>query len=370
MPSIRFLQDVEGRRIAYAIHGRGPFLVCPAWWVSHLERDWEERSFRAFFEKLGERFTVVRYDRAGVGLSDRVTGGVSLEGDLTLLERLVEKLEATSTHLLGISCGGASCIAFAARHPERTARLALYGTFMRGTDVGTPEVRCAMVGLVRAHWGLGSRTMTEVFVPGLDAEPARRYVTRQRESADAGTAADLLGLTYDLDTTSLAPRVRAPTIVIHRRGDRAIPFECGRRLAAAIPDATFVPLEGNLHPPWEGDDVDNVILTFLEGAEPVVEPGDTVDCRLDEGTRALIVNGETVGLSRLEFELLRHLRGRHGAVVTRDELLQQVWKQEFVGSNVVDAAVRAVRRKLGPFSASIETVKGHGYRFAGFRSGG
>lgn len=369
MPSIRFLQDAGGRRIAYALHGRGPFLVCPAWWVSHLERDWEEPSFRAFFEKLGERFTVVRYDRAGVGLSDRVTGEVSLQGDLALLERLVDTLEIPRTHLLGISCGGATCVAFAARHPEPTDRLALYGTFLRGTDVGTPEVRCAMEGLVRAHWGLGSRTMTDVFVPGLDAGPAQRYVTRQRQSADAGTAAALLGLTYDLDTTSLAPRVRAPTVVVHRRGDRAIPFECGRRLAAAIPGATFVPLEGNLHPPWEGDGVHDVIVPFLAGEEQQAEQGDRADCRLDERTRALIVNGEPVGLSRLEFDLLRHLRGRHGAVVTRDELLQQVWRQEFVGSNVVDAAVRSVRRKLGPFSTSIETVKGHGYRFAGFRRG-
>jgi len=52
-------------------------------------------------------------------------------------------------------------------------------------------------------------------------------------------------------------------------------------------------------------------------------------------------------------------------VVKRSELLEHVWSQPHVGSNVIDAVIRSIRQKLGPFRASIETVSGHGYRWAG-----
>jgi DNA-binding response OmpR family regulator len=307
----------------------------------------------------------VRYDRAGVGLSDRERGPVSLDEEHDLLVRVIDRLGAERVHLLGISCGGPVGVSFAARHPDRVDRMALYGSYLDGQQVGAPDVRDAMIGLVRAHWGLGSTTLMDVFLPGSDRAAIDRYVKRQQVSADAETAACLLGLTYELDARDLASRVRAPTIVLHRRRDRAIPFEAGRSAAAAIPGAAFVPLEGRAHPPWEeGNLVADIIAAFLETGR-IEMPGTASEggCRFDDASRAVIVDGEAVTLTRLEYGLLRYLRARVGEVVTRDELLREVWEQEFGGSNVVDAAVRAVRRKLGVHAGMIETVKGHGYRF-------
>ena len=70
-PVVRYLEVPDGHRVAYAIHGDGPLVVCPAWWISHVEKDWEHPSFQDFFTRLGHKFRVVRYDRLGVGLSDR-----------------------------------------------------------------------------------------------------------------------------------------------------------------------------------------------------------------------------------------------------------------------------------------------------------
>ena len=75
----------------------------------------------------------------------------------------------------------------------------------------------------------------------------------QREAASAETAASLLELIYRLDVRAELERVRAPTLVVHRRADRAIPYEQGRALAAAIPGATLIPLAGSAHLPWVGD---------------------------------------------------------------------------------------------------------------------
>jgi pimeloyl-ACP methyl ester carboxylesterase len=52
---------------------------------------------------------------------------------------------------------------------------------------------------------------------------------------------------YNMELRDLLPKVRVPTLVVHYRKNRAIPFEAGRELAAGIPGARFVPLEGDSH---------------------------------------------------------------------------------------------------------------------------
>ena len=84
---------------------------------------------------------------------------------------------------------------------------------------------------------------------------------------------------------------------------------------------------------------------------------------LDLEARAVRIDDTNVPLTKLEFNLLRHLQSHPGRVVTRDELLRDVWGQSFGGSNVVDAVVRTLRKKLGAHGASVETVIGHGYRY-------
>jgi hypothetical protein len=84
---------------------------------------------------------------------------------------------------------------------------------------------------------------------------------------------------------------------------------------------------------------------------------------LDEEARELRVDGRTISLTPLEFGLIRHLDARSGRAVSRPELLREVWATDFEGgSNVVDAVVRSLRRKLEPHGDLIEAVRGIGYR--------
>ena len=160
--------------------------------------------------------------------------------------------------LLGASGGGAAAIAFAARQPERVEQLLLYGTFADGSEIATNEVRQAILGAVRAHWGLGSRMLADIFLGDADSEAQERFARFQREAATGETAAALLERIYRLDVRGELERLRVPTQVVHRRDDRAIPYRLGRELAAALPDATFVPLAGCAHFPWF-DDADAVV---------------------------------------------------------------------------------------------------------------
>jgi len=144
-------------------------------------------------------------------------------------------------------------VAFAARFPERVSQLLLYGAYADGSGITTPEVREAIVGTVRSHWGLGSRLLADLFIGEATSAQQERFARYQRAAANAEVAAALLEVVYGSDVRADLAHVRAPTVVVHRRSDRAIPYRLGRELAASIPGATLIPLEGSAHLPWFED---------------------------------------------------------------------------------------------------------------------
>ena len=80
-------------------------------------------------------------------------------------------------------------------------------------------------------------------------------------------------------------------------------------------------------------------------------------------------NGQEVRLTRKEFGLLSSLVHRNGRVATRNQLLDEVWGQQYYGdTRTLDVHIRRLRQKLGDCGECIETVIGTGYRFAGCRS--
>ncbi len=295
---VRFC-SVPGGRVAYATAGSGPPLVIPALWISHVELEWEFPEFRAFVSALAESHTVIRYDRLGTGLSDRDVGapaasstatapvasgaatatpaasGVAValasgaatapagtaapaasgagSNDVATLATVVDALGLERVDRLGLSVGAPTAAAYAARHPERVSSLAFFGGFAHGEAIAPRPLREALTATVRAHWGAGSRVLSDVWLPGANAALRERFARLQRAAASAEVAAAALEAVYATDVRELLPAVAAPAVVIHRRRDRAIPVTLGRDLAARLPNARFVALDGELHLPWLGN---------------------------------------------------------------------------------------------------------------------
>ena len=250
----------DGWRIAYATVGAGPELVLPAWWVSNIVEDWNSPAFRSFLEALARRYRVVRYDRLGTGLSERERPPetLSLDFEVAVLEALLDHLEIERAVHLGVSCGGSLAVVHAARHPERVERAVLFGAYADGRALGQPDALAAMSGLVRSAWGFGSRMLADVFGPSQPVADRNAFAAYQRASATPETAADLLELTYAYDVRDALPAVAAPTLVVHRERDRAVPLRQARELAALISRAELVVVPGDAHLPWQGD-VDSVL---------------------------------------------------------------------------------------------------------------
>src|SRR5690242_13711770 len=102
---IRFCATSAGVRIAYASEGRGPVLLAPPGWISHLELLWQDPSYRAFIAPLTAVRTVVSYDRPGCGLSDPWPGPPTLDDDLEILATVAGHLRLDQFDLFGISAG-------------------------------------------------------------------------------------------------------------------------------------------------------------------------------------------------------------------------------------------------------------------------
>jgi pimeloyl-ACP methyl ester carboxylesterase len=292
-------------------------LLCDSGWITHLQGQLELFSFGAFLEGLAERFTVIRYDKPGCGLSERDGIDLSFDGQVAAALAVADTVGARRFRLFGASQGGQLAAAIAARYPDRAEALVVYG-MCASADLAPAEVRESVVALVRAHWGLGLRALTGAFVTDPTAEDLARFTRFQRASASAAVAARLLEVYYETDVRALLPSVLARTAVLHREVDEGTRFELGREVAALIPGATLVPLPGSSHLYYHGDweGVLEATLGFLR------EPADA-------GPR---LTGRELEVAELVAEGLTN-----GAIASRLS----------VAPRTAEAHVENIRRKLG-----------------------
>jgi pimeloyl-ACP methyl ester carboxylesterase len=247
------LTMTDGTALAYATVGEGRPLLYVSGWLSHLELSWAPAEERAFYEALAEGCRLVRYDRAGCGMSGVLARPPTEEYELAQLDAIADTLGPEPFDLMGTSMGAPIAVAWAAAHPERVRRMVLYGGWVNGAQISTPEVRDHLLGLVESHWGLGSDVLTDIFAPDANAATRRRLAQYQRASSDAATARALLALSYELDVRDRLADVRAPTLVVHREHDRAAPVAQAEALADGIRPSELVVLPGRSHLPYVGD---------------------------------------------------------------------------------------------------------------------
>jgi class 3 adenylate cyclase len=276
-PRIQFATTNDGVRLAYSVTGQGPPLIYMQGWVSHLEWEWRREDVRYFMQRLSRHHTLIRYDGRGTGLSDRDVPDVNVATHLGDLETIVGHLGIEQFTLLAWSQRTPAAIIYAAEHPERIDRLILYSPFAQSRmDVEQPLAR-ALIDLIRAEWGVGARATLGFVHPDADREQEAEAIQYLRESSSGEVAARILedGF-FNTDVTEYVSRISAPTLIMQRSEDKAVPPECARQVASLLPSARFMLLEGDHHLPFEGDaePVLREIDEFLgvEPPEPEVVP--------------------------------------------------------------------------------------------------
>jgi pimeloyl-ACP methyl ester carboxylesterase len=277
---IRFCTTADGVRLAYSVLGSGPLLVRVLGWFTHLEMEWEWPDLRLLWERLAERFTVVRYDGRGIGLSDPYEGDFTEESRQLDLDAVLTAVGGEEAALLGISEGGWTAASYSVRHPDRVSHLILYGAYSRGARVRPgydPEEERALATLIRKGWGrdtpaLGQLLASQFFHSDADPDLFAHFTRMQRASADPETAARYYESNHGRgDGRQLFEQVKTPTLVIHCRNDLSVPAEEGRLLASIVSGARLVLLPSETHYfPTDREVVARVvgaIVQFCHGSE-------------------------------------------------------------------------------------------------------
>ncbi len=255
--------------LAWRTLGDGPLdlLIAPGF-VSHLDMRYRVRPVANFDARLARNARVIVFDKRGVGLSDRVSRPPTVD---EMVEDMVAVLDAAGAKravIFGFSESGPAAALLAARYPERVRALMLYGAFAKGTQ--SPDYPFLPPAETYQRWleemvqNWGGATSIELFAPGVaEDEEFREGWARYLRSAvgPAGVRAILEAL-LGIDVREELPGIRAPTLVMHRRGDRLIRFEAGEDLARRIPGARLRALEGDAHLWFVGDA--ESILTEIE----------------------------------------------------------------------------------------------------------
>jgi pimeloyl-ACP methyl ester carboxylesterase len=267
--------------IAYQVLGDGPIdVVWVPGFVSNVEYDWEHPRPARFFRRLASFSRLIRFDKRGTGLSDRVAIP-TLEERMDDVRAVLDAIGSSRAALVGVSEGGPMSLLFAATYPERTSALVLYGSYARrawAPDHPWGITRERMSGILETFekdWG-GASLALDIWSPSVvDDESYKQWrATYMRLAASPGAAIAVMRMNLEIDVRHVLPIINVPTLILHRIGDRLTPVDQARYMFKCILGAKLVELAGVDHTPYVGD-VDAVleeIEEFLTGIRRGVEP--------------------------------------------------------------------------------------------------
>lgn len=280
-PETRYVQSGDVT-IAYQVTGDGPLdlLIVPGF-ISHLEHAWEDASYTRFLQQLASFSRLIRFDKRGTGLSDRIAEVPTLEERMDDVRAVMDAVGSKSAALFGISEGGPMSVLFAATFPERTSALILYGSIAKGAWAKDypwgpkPDADWERwLESWRKEWG-GPVGIEHWGPSAAHDERFRQWWAKYlRLGASPNAVIRLWRMNHLIDVRAILPTIHVPTLVLHRSGDQAVDVEQGRYLAEHIPGARLVELPGNDHLWWVGnsESIVNEIEEFLTGERRAVEP--------------------------------------------------------------------------------------------------
>ncbi len=240
---IGYFKKTNGAQIAYATSGAGSPVVSVPGWMSSVDSPWN-----AELGLLSQGHFTIEYDKQGTGLSTReLDSGAGFDRHAEEVIELLDHLRIERAALVGASQSGPVVLDLAARFPERVSRIVVIAGYAQGPGLFKETASRAMIDLVRNHWGYGSKVLTDMFRMTPTQEEADNFAKWMRQCGEPEVAARLLEEIYQVDISDRLGAIVAPALIIHRRGDQAIPYRGGQAVAAAIPGAIFVPLEGASH---------------------------------------------------------------------------------------------------------------------------
>jgi class 3 adenylate cyclase len=320
-PPVQYATTRDAVRIAYTVSGSGPPLVFatePV--VSHVQLEWTSPVWARMLPRLAERLTLVRFDVRGAGLSDRAQGSQPLLAGATLdLEAVVDRLGLTSFALAAVQTSAMDVIAYTHDHAGSVTCLVLMDGIIRGADLFATSQGQALMAAITADYTLGTEAIGAAAF-GVGRDENRDYGAYIRACVDRDFFARG-GEFAGLDVSELLDSIEQPTLVLKHAGLLYVPLETAKELAARIPNAQLVVVDGA----WADglEELADRIVAFALGAESQAEaPAAAQVAGAPAGVRAILftdIEGHTAMMQRLGDALGRGLLREHERI-TREML--------------------------------------------------
>ena len=251
-PDVLYASNGE-TTLAYCVTGDGPVdLILLLGGISHVEFLWEEPALARYFEGLARFTRLILMDRRGVGLSDPLTHEMTLDDEVGDVLAVLDAVGSTEAVINGYGWGAPVAMRFVRAHPARSRALWLYAAVACAfAEAGDPDVMRTPDALELdiqqsiATWG--TAIDLDLLAPSRadDEHLAEWFGRLRRFSGSPGSLRLLWRSTSQYDVREEMSQITAPTLITHRIGDKLVDVEHSRRIAAAIPGARYVELEGN-----------------------------------------------------------------------------------------------------------------------------
>jgi len=212
---------------------------------SNVVAQWQIPLLRSAYEGLGQDVRVVLYDGRGTGQSQREVEDIGLDAMMRDLEAVVTAARLGRFALFGYYHSCLLAIAYAAAHARQITRLILFGGAARGWDAMAPAETQALLTLIERDWDLFTDAAAHAWLGWSAGETGRLMAGAFRTATTPATARSMLRIARDTDVSNDLPRIQAPALVIHRQGERQIPLDVSRQLAAALPNGRLLALPGS-----------------------------------------------------------------------------------------------------------------------------
>lgn len=274
IPATSFVRSGDAD-IAFKVVGEGSrdlLIAFPL--ASNVDVFFELTENADFIDRLAKLGRVILFDKRGTGMSDRGTGPVTIEQHSDDLIAVLDAVGSARAVLLGWFDGGASCLATAARHPDRVESVVASEVLAVGRPTeGFPWGFASPFGEAAVHTmvtlGWGQAAMTRQMAPEWAEDPRLiDWVTRyERLSATPSGAARLLESAQAVDIRDYLGSVSTPVLVIHDMDYPGVPSEPFRWLADALPEGRLRLVHRNAAVPFvvPSDDLVDDIEEFLIG---------------------------------------------------------------------------------------------------------
>jgi pimeloyl-ACP methyl ester carboxylesterase/DNA-binding CsgD family transcriptional regulator len=328
---MHFCLTEDGVRIAYTPpSGVGRPLLAVTGWACNAEYELRHSTAESFYDALAQGRPIAWVVPRGIGASQRDIPALTLESLVSDIEAVADQLDWQSFDLWGEWSGNLAVMAYAAKHPEKVGRIVLWSASANWGFLKPGTVK-ALSGMIRTRWWLARRTMGDLAFPTGPVELFDWYVELMGESLAPDMAVRYLEFQERIDITNLLPKVKAPVLLLHRRGDRVTPIAAGRAMAGLLPNSRFIALDGDIAYPYLGD------TSYIETARQFLDEGAVAARRPD-------------GMTAREVEVLRLIAAGRSNRQIADELAISVNTADRHVSNILTKIAASNRAEAASFA--------------------